>query len=521
MKIKEYIAKTTKEHFERIYIQGAQLLQTKFKNIGDAFSYKIDFAKKTVIILPEVTKNITGKGKISKKKTNDTLIPVLDIANKKILKAFEGCKECKVTIREDEILVEGLFDSLDEAETQEIVNLLKEQNIISLDERRKSLTINKSDLGFYMKQTSDGYKCPVTLSDVGYSFQNQTTNTIGSSYFTSQKVEKDEPFVISLLSLFSGIGAFEQALKKAGVQYNLVNYCEFDNEVAKAYSLINNEPLEKNLGDITTVDETQLADFELMTYGFPCQDITSLSSQKGLKNEDGSLTRSGLFYEAMRIAKHKKPSYMIAENVRNLVSSKFKGDFEGMLQLIQDMGYNSYYKLLNSKDYGVPQSRTRVFIVSIRKDMDDKEFEFPASRPLTVKANDLKETGCTDDSLYLGPAQEHYYNDFRLSKKYSSLDSDVLVCMTTKQGQKSNPQNFFTDIKGVRMLTAREMFLFQGFKKSNGDLLLRNGFPLSKIGAMLGNSITIQPLVAIFKNLFKKYLPKPKILPLYNMFAFE
>lgn len=521
MKIKEYIAKTTKEHFERIYIQGAQLLQTKFKNIGDTFSYKIDFAKKTVIILPEVAKNITGKGKISKKKTNDTLIPVLDIANKKILKAFEGCKECKVIIREDEILVEGLFDSLDEAETQEIVTILKEQNIISLDERRKSLVINKNDLNFYMKQTSDGYRCPVTLSDVGYSYQNQTTNTIGSSYFTSSTVEKDEPFVISLLSLFSGIGAFEQALKRAGVEYNLVNYCEFEEDIAKAYSLINNEPLEKNLGDIRKVDETTLADFDLMTYGFPCQDITSLGSQKGLRNEDGSLTRSGLFFEAMRIAKHKRPSYMIAENVRNLVSAKFKEDFEGMLKLIRDMGYNSYYKLLNSKDYGVPHSRTRVFIISIREDADDKEFEFPAPRPLVVKAKDLKETGYTDDSLYLSSAQEHYYSEFRLNKKYSSLDSDVLVCMTTKQGQKSNPQNFFTDIKGVRMLTAREMFLFQGFKKKHGDLLLENGFSLSRIGHMLGNSITVQPLVAIFKNLFKKYLPKPKVLPLYNLFSIE
>ena len=95
-----------------------------------------------------------------------------------------------------------------------------------------------------------------------------------------------------------------------------------------------------------------------------------------------------------------------------------------------------------------------------------------------------------------------YFNEFRLKKKYSSLNSDILVCMTTKQGQKSNPQNFIKDSKGYRTLTDRELFAFQGFKKEYGDLLKNNGFTTSQIGYMTGNSITVPVLEAIFKNLF-------------------
>ena len=308
---------------------------------------------------------------------------------------------------------------------------------------------------------------------------------------------------IKLLSLFSGIGAFEEALKNIGVGYELVNYCEFQGFIAKAYSLIHNTDENMNLGDISKVDETALKDFDLMTYGFPCQDISALGTQKGLFDKDGNLTRSGLFYEAMRIAKYKKPKYMIAENVKALLSKKMELDFNKMLKLLDDLGYNSYYKVLNSKDYGIPHSRTRVFIISIRKDIDNGNFSFPGKQELKIKASDLYDDCDIDDEYYLQEKHYKYFNEFRLNKKYSSVNSDVLVCMTTKQGQKSNPQNFIKDSKGYRILTDRELFAFQGFKKEYGYLLKNNGFTTSQIGYMCGNSITVTVLEAIFKELFK------------------
>lgn len=95
---------------------------------------------------------------------------------------------------------------------------------------------------------------------------------------------------LRVLSLFSGVGAFEEALNNINVDFNLINYCEFQDYIAKSYSLIHKVDETNNLGDITKVDETKLNDFDLMTYGFPCQDISALGDQKGLFDEEGYRT---------------------------------------------------------------------------------------------------------------------------------------------------------------------------------------------------------------------------------------
>lgn len=310
---------------------------------------------------------------------------------------------------------------------------------------------------------------------------------------------------LRILSLFSGVGAFEEALNNIGIDFDLTNYCEFQDYIAKSYSLIHKIDEINNLGDITKVDETKLRDFDLMTYGFPCQDISALGDQKGFFDENGNITRSGLFFEAMRIARHKKPKFMVAENVRALVSKPMKLQFEEMLRIIDEMGYNSYFQVLNSKDHRIPHSRNRVFIVSIRKDVDTGEFEFPTKQPLNMVASDLYDE-CASDEFYLEEKHHKYFNEFRLKKKYSSLNADILVCMTTKQGQKSNPQNFVKDEKGYRTLTDGELFAFQGFKKEYGKLLRDNGITTSQIGYMLGNSITVTVLEDIMRNLLKDYI---------------
>lgn len=253
---------------------------------------------------------------------------------------------------------------------------------------------------------------------------------------------------LKILSLFSGIGAFEEALKRIDINFELINYSEIDEVASKAYSLIHNVPQELNLSDIKQIDETKLKNFDLMTYSFPCQDISALGEMKGLIDENGNLTRSGLFFEAMRIAKYKKPKYMVAENVRMLASKKFEKDFKAMLNLLDEIGYNSYWKVLNSKDYGIPHSRNRIYIVSIRKDIDDGTFEFPKPIPLTKKASDYYDDFVTDDH-YLRESDMKYLSEFRLKKKYSSLNADIIICQTTKQGNLANPQNFVKDEKRI------------------------------------------------------------------------
>lgn len=209
--------------------------------------------------------------------------------------------------------------------------------------------------------------------------------------------------MIKYLSLFSGIGAFEKALQNLHIPYDLVGYCEIDKYASKAYSLLHNVPESMNFGDITKLDEKSLPnDIDLITYGFPCQDISLAGHQKGLLNEDGSKTRSGLFFDALRIIEHTQPKVAIAENVKNLTAKKFSEQFSIVLNSLDEVGYNNYWQVLNAKDYGTPQNRERVFIISIRKDMDDGSFSFPAPFPLEKRLKDVLEDS-VETRYYVDP----------------------------------------------------------------------------------------------------------------------
>lgn len=206
--------------------------------------------------------------------------------------------------------------------------------------------------------------------------------------------------MLNVLSLFSGIGAFEKALKNLNIPYNLLAYCEIDKHASKSYSIIHDVPESMNLHDVTKVDMLDIEDrVDLITYGFPCQDISNAGKQKGFTDENGERTRSGLFFEALRIIEDYRPKFAIAENVKALTSKKFTEEFKTVLESLDDAGYNNYWQVLNAKDYGVPQNRERVFIISIRKDID-KGFTFPETIPLELRLKDILEE-TVDEKFYL------------------------------------------------------------------------------------------------------------------------
>ena len=184
------------------------------------------------------------------------------------------------------------------------------------------------------------------------------------------------------------------------INWKLVNFCEFDKYAIKSYCAIHNVSEDLNLGDITKVDETKLADFNCMTWGFPCTDISVAGKQAGFIDENGNKTRSGMYYEGMRILREKKPAISIIENVKNLVGKKFKAEFEQILSDLDNAGYNSYWKVLNAKDYGIPQNRERVFIISIRKDLDNGLFKFPQSFDNGIRLKDMLEDE-VDEKYYI------------------------------------------------------------------------------------------------------------------------
>lgn len=202
--------------------------------------------------------------------------------------------------------------------------------------------------------------------------------------------------MLKLLSLFTGIGAFEKALENLGINYELVGFSEIDKFAIKSYCTIHNLPEYKNLGDVSKIEIDKIPDFDLLTWGFPCQDISIAGRMKGIKEG----TRSRLYYEGYKILKAKRPGISIIENVKNLTSKRFKEQFETILKDIEELGYNNYWQVLNAKNYSVPQNRERIFIVSIRKDIDKNNFVFPSPVELKLKLKDLLED-TVDDKFYL------------------------------------------------------------------------------------------------------------------------
>ena len=207
--------------------------------------------------------------------------------------------------------------------------------------------------------------------------------------------------MITITELFSGIGAQVSALQRLGIEYETVGISEIDRFAIQSYEAINGKT--RNYGDISKAEALDYAD--LWTYSFPCTDISLAGKQAGLTDETGKQTRSGLLFEVERLLKKSveegnQPKYLLLENVKNLVGKKFKPEFDKWLQTLESLGYNNYWKVLNAKDYGVPQNRERVFVVSIRKDVDTNGYTFPKPFKLERRLKDVLEAN-VDEKFYL------------------------------------------------------------------------------------------------------------------------
>jgi DNA (cytosine-5)-methyltransferase 1 len=317
--------------------------------------------------------------------------------------------------------------------------------------------------------------------------------------------------------LFSGIGAFEKALSNLGIKYELVNYCEWESSPAKAYSILHNVPLDKNLGDITKVNEKDLPDFDFMTWGFPCQDISQANIDgKGLDGE-----RSGMYREGLRILTEKRPKYSIIENVKNLVGKKHINSFNMILKDLEERGYKNYWKVLNAADFGVPQGRERVFIVSIRNDID-QEFEFPVpniekakwweyidlndTRSLTGRQQRAIETvkGLNNDELKIeGTAQ---FNCSVITLRKSGLrfqandEHPTIMAAYGKGGGNFTMLAYKGKITGI---TPKNCFKLMGFDYEDCEKLQQAGISVSDLYVMAGNSIVVKVLEPLLHNLLK------------------
>ena len=204
--------------------------------------------------------------------------------------------------------------------------------------------------------------------------------------------------MLKVIELFAGVGSQTQALKNLNIPHKVVAISEIDKYAIDTYKQLHGEV--NNLGDISKI--TRLPEADLWTYSFPCQDLSIAGKLEGIKKG----TRSGLLLEVERLLDvaafmGELPKYLLLENVKNLVSKRFKPDFDNWLQKLEILGYTNYWHVLNAKDYGIPQNRERVFCVSI---LGNEYFEFPKKQELKLKLKDLLEDE-VDKKYYLSNTQ--------------------------------------------------------------------------------------------------------------------
>lgn len=336
---------------------------------------------------------------------------------------------------------------------------------------------------------------------------------------------------VKLLSLFSGIGAFEKALNNIGQNYELINYCEIDKYTSYAYSTLHNVDESLNLEDVSKIDTTKLEDFDLLTHGSPCQSF-SLAG-KGEGGDEGSGTKSSLMWYTVDIIKNKMPKYVIWENVKAVTCKRHKHNFHKYIDTLNKLGYNNYCNILNSKDYGAPQSRERVFVISIRKDIDTCVFKFPKPMDNIVTISSILDEDI-DKKYY---CINKYTRDFisKVGRKVvdnkgpnkhgllrvgeiknpnalnmnNRVFSTAGACPAILTGSDSIPK--FMEYK-LRKLTPCECWKATGFTQEDYwnvrnalELKFYNGKDKSdsKMYKMAGNSIVVNVLEHILQELFK------------------
>ena len=188
---------------------------------------------------------------------------------------------------------------------------------------------------------------------------------------------------IRTFEAFSGYGSQSISLERLGIDYEVVAISEIDKYAIQAYEALHGKV--NNLGDISKIKVEDIPQHDLFVYTHPCTDISVAGKQAGLIR---GKTRSGLLYECEKIIEHCRPKYLLMENVKNLVGKKFKPQFDEWLDYLESLGYTSYWKVLNAKNFGVPQNRERVFVVSILG--EHEPYEFPKPIPLKKCVGDDK-----------------------------------------------------------------------------------------------------------------------------------
>lgn len=230
------------------------------------------------------------------------------------------------------------------------------------------------------------------------------------------KYNKDKP--LRVFTSFSGYDSQLLSLCRLRDVYpdftfECVGWSEIDTDAIKTHNSLFPYLADKAFGDITLIDWSSVPDFDLFTMSSPCQDFSAAGKMRG--GEEGSGTRSSLLWECTKAIKIKRPKYILFENVKNLVSKTFIKGFNKWQMRLEELGYKNFAQVLNAKDYGVPQNRERIFLVSIRDDGDLPRYFFPQPFPLERRLKDVLEDNVDE---------KYYLSDLSIARMQRNMDKE-------------------------------------------------------------------------------------------------
>lgn len=308
---------------------------------------------------------------------------------------------------------------------------------------------------------------------------------------------------------FAGYGGASFALRRSGVPHEVVGLSEID-KFAVAL-LKQNFPGVRNWGDISQINPIELPDFDLFTGGFPCQPFSSAGLQLGINDKYG---RGVLFWDIIRICEVKQPEYILLENVKGLKTRKFKETFQSILAELERIGYpNAAYAVLNSKDYGIPQNRDRLWIFAKKGGLPTTFNLVPEPLPLRLKIGDFLDK-IPPMSMYLSQEQikhlkfkhkiESFYVDtplcFDVYNKKIKTDG---ICITITQPEHNSlrviepPKEDGLEV--VRKLSIAEQLRLMGFKDGELDY---TGHSYTQMSKRAGNGWDVNLAGILIKHIF-------------------
>ncbi len=300
------------------------------------------------------------------------------------------------------------------------------------------------------------------------------------------------------IDLFAGIGGIRRGFKnifKDNIDF--VFSSEIDKNAQKTYYLNYGEI---PFGDITKIKEEEIPPHDIIMAGFPCQAFSVAGYRKGFED-----TRGTLFFDVARIADFHKPKVIFLENVKGFVGHDKGNTFKIIKKTLEEMGYKIYAKVLNSKDFGVPQNRERIYIIALRD--IDKEFHFPEPTNKTLHIKSCLEENVEDYFYYQGkPLYEKIKNHitntntvYQWRRQYVRENkNNVCPTLTANMGTGGHNVPIIKDKKGIRKLTPRECINFQGFDKK---FKFPKDLALSHQYKQAGNSVTVKVIEEIARNI--------------------